>query len=58
MEWSEAVTSVAGMGSIVLILYLETVDGLRRETLVVAIIAVAGLGGYGWAKDYFDRRKE
>ena len=55
MKWPEAVTSVAGMAAIVVILYLETIDGLSTETLVVAILAAAGLGGYKIAKDYLDR---
>jgi len=53
MNWPEAATSIAGMASIVVIMYIGVIDGLTPPSVIAAVLSVAGLGGYKIAADYF-----
>jgi len=56
MKPTETIESVAGIGGIVAVLYLQTMDGLSREIMALAILAIAGLGGYRVMKEYINSR--
>lgn len=56
MQWPEAVTSVFGIAGILGAMYLKTIDGLATNTVVLAIIAIAGLGGYKLLRDYLEAK--
>jgi hypothetical protein len=58
MRWGEAVTSVAGILGVLGVLWLGMMDGLQPETLIIAILTIAGLGGYKVLKDYLELRKK
>jgi hypothetical protein len=51
---TETIESVAGIGGIVAVLYLQVIDGLAGETVALAIAAIAGLGGYRVLKEWLD----
>lgn len=56
MKWPEAATSIAGMASILGALYLNVIDGLSSETIITAMLVIAGLGGYRILQEYLDTR--
>jgi len=53
MKPTETIESVAGIGGIVLVLYLQVIDGLSAQVVTVAILTIAGLGGYRVLKEYW-----
>jgi len=56
MKPAETIESVAGIGGIVLVLYLQVIDGLSREIMALSVLAIAGLGGYRVLKEWLDSR--
>jgi hypothetical protein len=56
MKWPETVTSVAGICGVLVALYLNVIDGLSSETMITAILVIAGLGGYRVLRDYYDAK--
>jgi len=54
MKATETVETVAGITGIVGVLYLQVLDGLKTEVMIVAILTIAGLGGYRVLKEWLN----
>lgn len=57
MKRYEALTSIAALTTIPIILWLGTIDGLSMETMWVALASASGLGGYPILRDYWQARE-
>jgi len=57
MKPTETIESVAGIGGIVIVLYLQVIDGLDAQIVALAILTIAGLGGYRVLKQWLEKRE-
>jgi|AKVG01.1.fsa_nt_gi hypothetical protein len=57
MKWAEAATSIAGIVGVLAVLYLQVIDGLSPRVVGVAIVVIAGLGGYKVISEYIQIRQ-